>query len=254
MSTSYTFSAATNIGGRESNQDNFFAGGIIPFPSDEVNFSSQGIGESSAPGIFVVCDGVGSRESSAKTARATIDSLVNRFKDNTVYDYSEEWLRETICAVQKDIADFLNETGENGSNTLSFLIISQEYFVFANIGDSPAFLVKNSFDSLIELSVRHNLETYNRLTGKPVGPDDSRYLLYSFGSNPFDLSSVVNIADGVVESGDSFILCSDGITNAISEEKITEMLRDGAQADDFVNLAILTPGSDNCTAIVIHID
>lgn len=253
MSITYNYSAATDIGSRESNQDNFSVCGAIPFYDAETNYIVRVSTSDSLPALFAVCDGVGSREVSADTARLTLKVLNDEFKKYDDTPDKEAWVCETIRIIQKRVSDFLRQSEKRGSNTLAFLIIDNGFFIFANIGDSPAFILKNSESTASELSIRHNLETYHRLTGKPVSPDDSRYLLYAFGANPFDLSSVVNITNGAINDGDCFIICSDGISNELSEYEITSMLRNGASADDFTRIAAGVPDSDNCTAIIIRL-
>ncbi len=253
MSIICYYSAATDIGSRESNQDNFSVCGNIPFSAADINYSAKETTANSHPALFAVGDGVGSHESSAETVHLTLEVLNDEFRKYSEEPDKEAWVCETVRNVQGKVSEFLRETEKNGSNTLAFLVIDKDFFIFANIGDSPAFMLKNGYDTVNELSVRHNLETYHRLTGKPVGSDDSRYLIYSFGSNPFDLSSVVNITEGALDDGDCFIICSDGISNALNDNDIADMLRSGATARDFVEKASRTPGSDNCTAIVIRL-
>ena len=195
MSLTYNYSAATDIGSRETNQDNFSVCGDIPFFFTDENYIVPVSTSGDLPALFAVCDGVGSRRDSAETAQLALRLLCCEFRKYREATNKEEWVCEAVRCIQKGIAEFLRETEKNGSNTLAFLVIDEDFFIFANIGDSPAFILKRNDGTVTELSVRHNLETYHRLTGKPVGPDDSRYLLYAFGSNSFDLSKVVNIKE-----------------------------------------------------------
>ena len=67
-----------------------------------------------------------------------------------------------------------------------------------------------------------------------------------------DFSEVIDL-----ESGDIFLLCSDGLTDMVWEEEMTGVLAEQTgpfrQAEELVQLALDSGGRDNVTVIVIQI-
>ena len=57
-----------------------------------------------------------------------------------------------------------------------------------------------------------------------------------------------------IEEGEGILLCSDGLTNFVSDEQISEILKDAPLCDGpqkLVDLANKNGGGDNITAVVI---
>lgn len=64
----------------------------------------------------------------------------------------------------------------------------------------------------------------------------------------------LEIADGQVEPGDTFVLCSDGLTLHVEDEEIRDLVAGGAAeaADALVRLALQRGGRDNVTVVVVR--
>ena len=57
-----------------------------------------------------------------------------------------------------------------------------------------------------------------------------------------------------VQPGDTLLLCSDGLTDMISNSEIRQLLKDGADAKQLCDAAIAAGGYDNVSASVIRIE
>ena len=64
---------------------------------------------------------------------------------------------------------------------------------------------------------------------------------------------MTNITDEV-ESGDTFMLCSDDLTDMISDEDVKEILDNKADADALSEAADKAGGYDNVSVITIRVD
>ena len=77
-------------------------------------------------------------------------------------------------------------------------------------------------------------------------------LVNSFGAHPEKVK--IDIEHVPLEDGDRLLLCSDGLTDMVSDEEITSMLSEvsGAQAtcDALIGRALHNGGKDNVTVIV----
>lgn len=63
---------------------------------------------------------------------------------------------------------------------------------------------------------------------------------------------LVKITDDI-QSGDCFLLCSDGLTDMISNEQIASLLAEEADANALCNAAIAEGGFDNVSCCIMHI-
>ena len=70
-------------------------------------------------------------------------------------------------------------------------------------------------------------------------------------------SLAVDFVTHEIQNGDVFLLCSDGLSNAVDEARIAEVLgRDSceAAAHSLIDLALSNRARDNVTAVVVHIE
>ena len=75
---------------------------------------------------------------------------------------------------------------------------------------------------------------------------DSR--LYRLRGGELDLVQIEDIQDG-----DAFLLCSDGLTDMMSDHRLNILLTEGADANDLCNAAIVRGGYDNVSACLIKV-
>ena len=59
---------------------------------------------------------------------------------------------------------------------------------------------------------------------------------------------------GEVESGDTFMLCSDGLTDMVADEDVQALLEKKADADMLCEAADKAGGYDNVSVITIRVD
>ncbi len=70
-------------------------------------------------------------------------------------------------------------------------------------------------------------------------------------------SPELEMLHGTLEPGDAFVLCSDGLTNHVSDQEIlTAVLRYSPQAacDDLIELTLTRGATDNVTVVVVRFD
>ena len=149
---------------------------------------------------------------------------------------------------QEQVQAMYQRLRSEGGCTLTMLAVRGGEYAFLNVGDSPAFLIREEDGELTELSRCHNLAAIKARRGLPVGWGEEHYLVHYIGkaSNAVDMA---HVSGGVLREGDRFLLCSDGVTNAIEIGKLQDLLRQDVSAEELVRMASQTQGADNCTAI-----
>ena len=227
---------------RRNNEDNFYCDGHLRediYSNDDTVLS--GVVASDTNELFAVFDGMGG-EACGEVASFVAASHAELFvRDRGSY---EEYLYE--------LAEYLNEkvTEETAARSLvlmgttaAMLQICGDDIYILNAGDSRIY--KLGAHELRQISQDHIVPAYGgkaitKFLGMPEGSSLSPY-----------------IAMGQYKAGDLFLLCSDGVTDMLTDEEIRLILDDRRPAADLcrtlVDTAIEKGGVDNTTAIVLRV-
>ena len=273
----YECFAISHIGNqRKSNEDNFYIGELIA--SEEQSSMSQSQAKSISknvlvdePGnrIFAVSDGMGGHEFGEVASYIVVKSLddfsamqgvKSSHKNKEKFDYVQDFQKmidETNNKVNKFAID--EDVYENIGATLSGVVIFPDEAVPFNIGDSVTFIYENK--KLHKLTTDDNeaamfagtatgkLEAHGKRLTKYFG------LPQSFGTLTATISKPVPL-----KSGQIFIIASDGLTDSISESKISQILEESIiNIEDAVNMLIEASlcekdgGRDNITIVIVKV-
>lgn len=255
------YSSATVVGGRAYNQDVLLADTFISTENttDKQTFGGECVSAEEIK-VFAVCDGVGMYTNSGCIAHVALQTVGARVKEYNSCINTEkqvdislrDWVIDTVEAAKKAVSDYCIENDTAGSSTISLLAIRHNEYVFANIGDSPAFLL-NKDGELRELSVRQTLATLHRMLGGEPDPAEEGVLLYHLNDRTQSVCDIVNIIQGTLNDNDAFLVCSDGVFDIFGEDEIKKLLNEKADADVFTAFADAIIDTDNCTAIAVYV-
>lgn len=244
------YSAASHIGGRRRNEDNYLIReGVAPVWAYEM-CRNQGQWDTSQTRVAAVCDGIGGGaqgDTASLIALKTIEGMAQEYPDLA----PEELIRMLAEAAQEEVCSHYRRLGRSGGCTLSLLVLREDRWAYLNIGDSPAFLWRQEDRELTELSERHNLKWEKLRRG--IGPeqgDECRLLRY-LGRQGHEAREMAHVVGGELKPGDGLLLCTDGITNAFSQENLSCWLEQKVSAADLASGAASDPGADNCTAVCL---
>ncbi|MGE0600811.1 MAG: PP2C family serine/threonine-protein phosphatase [Dehalococcoidia bacterium] len=211
--------------------------------------------------LFAVADGVGGLADGADASKTAIRTLEQSFKDGAKGEYSESQLVADLSSANARIVEARNpETAKLSGSTIVTLLLQPEdqSFVVAHVGDSRAYLVRNrkiepltGDHSLVADQVRAGI-----LTKEEAAASHNRHVITrSLGIN-LELEVEVQ-ARRAAEKGDTFLLCSDGLTDVVTDDEIESLLaamtseRDCARA--LVDLANERGGPDNISVVLVHV-
>ena len=215
------------IGGRLFNEDHIYLNHIITNTSHEDIYDNDLL-------CFAIADGVGGASKGDRASYIALESVDEWFSNYDPLNESEE-LRTAFDSFNESVVNFSDEIYEETGTTLTLLLISQGKFYLANIGDSPAFRIRE----------RTIIPIYNR-----HGQDN---VLYSYvGNREKPGSEMVDITTGTCEKGDRFFLCSDGILNDLGEKSLNKLLKKRNITIDKIFKKIKNP-KDNCSGILIEV-
>lgn len=231
---------------RDNNEDNYFI-------DDEQRF-------------FIVADGMGGQNAGEKASAIAVDIIPRQLrelmnfggcsKDDAVHaiDRSVEQANSEIMAFSE-----LDPSTRNMGTTVVLLVQSGDRFYIGGVGDSRVYLLRSG--NLTQLTKDHSL-TQALLEAGTINEEEAkthryRNVLYRYlGSK--DGSAGTEAIEVAPKSGDRFFLCSDGVTDGIEDDQITEVLMssDDPQeiAESLVNAALAGGSRDNITAVVVIVD
>ena len=241
--------ATSHIGMRRtSNQDSY---AVLP-ASDLKSWYERGH-------LFLVADGMGAHAGGELASKLAADGIPHAY-----YSHRDKSPHEAILLAITETNAQINQRGEanidyhNMGTTGSVLLLLPQGAVIAHVGDSRVYRLRS--DQLEQLTFDHSLVWEMQATGRfPKDVDmasmvPKNVITRSLGPNAqvqIDLEGPLPI-----ESGDTFLLCTDGLTGKVEDKELGALLAslDPEEAVQvLVDLANLRGGPDNITAIVVKV-
>ena len=130
--------------------------------------------------------------------------------------------------------------------TLVAIALYEGRFYWMNCGDSRLYRLHEG--KLQQLSTDHSL---SNLTGEK---SHSHIITNCIGGGC--KSSYIDIVEcsDQVASGDTFLLCSDGLSDMLDDATIERLLNDGSDANGLCRAAEAAGGFDNVSVALIHVE
>ena len=180
--------------------------------------------------LCVVADGMGGHRKGEVASALTVAHLGKRFTESasigTKID-AVDWLSDNINEINKEILNYgeENENSKGLGTTVVAAIVTKEFLIFANIGDSSGYVIKNNKlhkvtkpHTLVNLLVDAGDSTPEQAANHPKKNVLMKALGASEKCEP-DIFDVDNESSAV-------FLCSDGLTGMLSDEQIEKVLLD----------------------------
>ncbi len=214
-----------DVGGKyKGNQDSAlyheFSLIIAPASSKSRSFSYNGI-------LALVADGVSGsnhgEEGSSFTIRRFTRLLFDEFFEHTFHIESmqsqiEKCLAATNQQLQSEFAQYIKEGAIPKSTIVGMIVIGQWLWVF-NLGDSRAYVIK---DGLIQqISLDHVGESTAHEITQAMGQENISPYIKIFNW-AFENNS--NLKSPTFQSQYYALLCSDGLTDKVSNEEINQII------------------------------
>jgi serine/threonine protein phosphatase PrpC len=249
-----TFAALSDVGRTRSNNEDAFqltdlsAG--VSFDASPSNGEMK-VGERGA--LLALSDGMGGHAAGEVASALVIESLRTTLQATTSGP-AEQRLEEAVRRANSNVIAAAKSKGRHGMGaTLTAVLIDQASAYVAEVGDSRAYLLRTGQlkqltrdQSLVQLMVEQGLIDAAEAEQSPK----KNILLQAIG-----ITDEVQAAIGQVDlrRGDKLLLCSDGISNAMSHEELCEILAANGPwpaCAHLIQLANDRGGEDNLTAVV----
>ena len=204
--------------------------------------------------LLLVADGMGGHKAGEVASSVAVTTIGSRFQSLSSLGSKMDaitWLKEIIEEVNTTIIKYaeehVNATGLG--TTLVCAVLTKDYLIFANVGDSSGFVFKSG--KLYKVTKDHTLVNILVERGE-LRPEEAEnhpqknVLMKALGAAPKiepDIFDVETTVDGI-------LLCSDGLTNMVSKEQIERVLNDkeldiNEKIDKLILKSNLRGGNDN---------
>jgi len=205
-------------------------------------------------GIWAVADGMGGHKDGDLASHTVIEAL----KSIQAPTSASELLtlcENSIFDANARLIEVGRQRGDIIGTTIAVLLISDGYFACLWCGDSRIYLVRE--EGITQVS-RDHTEVQDLLTNRVITPEEAS--AWSGGNAITRAIGVVDlpeleVSSGVLNAGDLFVVCTDGLTRHVEDGEILHCVRANTpqQACDRLILLTLERGAvDNVTAIVIQ--
>jgi serine/threonine protein phosphatase PrpC len=236
----------THIGGRDNNEDAFLVAEKL--------------------GLYVVADGMGGYEGGEIASRMTVDGL-HRFYDIVGPDgdvgmdrpgsggrsVAEDMMRLAIRQASHDIEKIRRGRLDSMGSTVAAVLIRDGKALIAHVGDSRVYRMRRGM--LERMTRDHSLHAELEEAGVvSVGTLASRNVITRAVGVPGYAVPDVSIVEA--RSGDTFLMCSDGLTDDVPDGDIAEVLaafEPKLAAEQLVQRAWFAGAADNITCVVARV-
>ncbi|STP40296.1 protein phosphatase 2C [Enterococcus durans] len=210
--------------------------------------------------LAILADGMGGHRAGDIASQMAVLNLGNAWEEQDLTD-DEKIAQWFIQAIQEENALIYQRGQEqpeyNGmGTTIVAAALSEERFTIAHVGDSRAYLIRDG--KIIQLTEDHSLVNELVKSGEiseemAVNHPRKNILTRSVGM-PGTVD--VDVSTYIWQLKDRLLLCSDGLTNMLSEEMIETIVnQEGTLSDkvtELINQANEAGGADNITVLLIE--
>jgi protein phosphatase len=227
-----------------------------------------------ALGLYVVADGMGGHQAGEVASQIAVDLINKSFRrwveqeayedelfgvpDNSV-TIQGNYLLSSIRIANRVVYEMAleHERYQGMGTTVATLFVTSSLIIAANVGDSRIYMVR---DGHIErLSKDHTIVAEQVEMGVMTEEEASSAPLKHVLTR--NLGSAENVEAEIFEiepsNNDRFILCSDGLTDLVSDREILEMAQDeddpGNLCNQLVEKVLKRGAHDNTTVISVFL-
>jgi len=207
------------------------------------------------PPLYAVADGLGGHQSGEIASALAIDAL----RDHAPKRPDPVALARAVqSANQAVINGIAKGVGREGmGTTMTAVMLEPGRAVFAQVGDSRAYLLRNR--SLSQVTEDHSVVGEMLRSGHITVEEARRHpqravITRALGSDP---NLNVDTFDITILRGDRLLLCSDGLTTMVDDAQIQAILAGSLDpnhaAEKLIQAALDAGGVDNISVIVVDV-
>ena len=207
--------------------------------------------------VFVVADGMGGAQAGEVASRIAVEAFEQGLPDS---GSPEERLADRAREANRRIHELSHADLERHGmgTTLTAAYLDDSHLAIAHVGDSRAYLFRDG--ELQRLTQDHSLVGELVRKGKLTEEQAEEHPQRSIITRALGPEASVEVDTWTypVKDGDILLLCSDGLTSMVPEEKIADVLESSASLRDaatrLIREANAAGGRDNITVVLTRLE
>lgn len=180
--------------------------------------------------LMIVADGMGGHRAGEVASSMVVTQIGSKFKAlstiGTKID-AVNWLKENVQEINASIIKYSEEHLESMGlgTTCVMALLTKEFLLFVNIGDSSGFVFKNG--KLKKITRDHTLVNFLVETGdlsemEAANHPKKNVLMKALGASDQCEIDIFDVETDI----DAIMLCSDGLTNMLTKDQIEKVLNE----------------------------
>jgi serine/threonine protein phosphatase PrpC len=259
MSTRLTVAALSDVGRvRDQNEDAFLVADVLAgTPKFDEGVARFDVGARGA--LLAVSDGMGGHKAGEVASAMTLAALQRALVERVSQPDADARLTGATRTANVEVYEAGRRPSlENMGATLTAVLVEGARAHIAQVGDSRAYVIRNGQilrltrdQSFAEEAVRAGA-----MDAADVAESPLRNLLLQAVGQTLDIHVAVSVLD--LRSRDCLLLCSDGLTNKLSEDELRSTVIGapslGAACAALIARANQRGGEDNITAVLVGVN
>jgi PPM family protein phosphatase len=210
--------------------------------------------------LFAVADGMGGHAGGEVAARVAVDTLQRTFEREPTAHGLLDAVVAANAAVWRASQGSRDLRGMGTTLTVAALVQNedgQDVVVLANVGDSRAYVAADG--QLVRVTADHSLAEervrQGVMTEAEAAVHPHRHILTrALGIGP---GVDVDLWELRLQEGDRLLLCSDGLTNEVDDDRLTELLAAHGDPSEAATALVAEAnrrgGNDNITVVIVDV-
>lgn len=211
-------------------------------------------------GIFLLADGMGGHQGGEVASKMAVEEALAHLSEGINVSHSDKDIAKLLAESLFRANDVISEKAKTDlsllgmGSTLVQMIIKNDKAYISNVGDSRAYLVRDGIQQLTrDQTVGDYLVEHKIMAREDVPPQKFHTLTQAVGTADHLVPEQLTID---LKEGDYLILCSDGLTDMLSDDEIKEVIqRYGDNLNEAVKMLIKEAnnngGRDNITVVLV---
>ena len=212
--------------------------------------------------LLAVADGMGGHRGGEIASSIAISHIGKSFRDLGKLGKKEDailWIKNVVSEANVQIYKYTEENPESSGmgTTIVMALLTKDYLLFGNIGDSSGYVYKDN--QVHKITNDHTLVNLLLKSGEITEEEAKDHprknvLMKALGATTnveMDIFDVETDVEGI-------FLCSDGLTNMLEDDQIAKVLNEEMTADEKVNKLIVKAnnrgGTDNISVAFLKKD
>jgi serine/threonine protein phosphatase PrpC len=215
-------------------------------------------------GLFVVADGMGGHDAGDVASQLTCSIIAKHAVPEVMTPLAEKqslpqptkWLTEVTRIANQQLYDQRKAAKSEMGTTLTMAFMQGRSATIANVGDSRAYLITP--EGITQITTDHSLVerlvAAGQITRAEAANHPQKNVIYRvMGDRP---KVEVDIFEAELQDGEALLLCSDGLSGKVSDDKIWHIWRSyptpQEACEHLVEEANRAGGEDNITVVVVQ--